>query len=373
MERVDVVVIGGGLAGLAAGGASAQGGVRSILVEQDTLPRADEGLQALTRHELETLGLGVDDAERVLTRMHVGPHDPVELAGRAVLCAVRTEHLHRHLLERARRAGMELRDGTAVGGLTLDPEGWTLDLEGAEPIRAPILVVADGVRSPTLQRLGVADAQRFTPTQSEIITFGRAQFSLKGDELERFDAYRVEERGGPMSRYEILPGATDLTLAFGPVWQSGTGETPWPSATHPATTRALEIAVRKLDLPSDALAVSLEEWRLGGLPCPATFDGGMVVGAAAGHRPPWPLRASSALIRQGEQAGRAAARAVLDKAWTAKALAERLGVGYDEHVASTRAALAFEAEGLRERRSLPPEFWRRGRVSGSSRPSRPRA
>lgn len=359
MERVDVVVVGGGLAGLAAGSAAAQGGVRSLLVEEGALPRGGEALQALTRTEMEELGLEADDAERILGRMRVGEFEPVTLGGRAVLGSIRTETLHRHLLERARRGGMELRDRTRAHSVSLDPEGWVVEVQNAEPIRAPILILADGVRSRTLESLGVAGAQRFTPNHAEVITFLVAHFDLPKDQVASLDTYRIEEGRGPMTRYELLPGRDGATLAVGPVWQSITGDGSWPSPAHPSAARALEIAMRALALPSPPRSFDVEEWRIGGLPCPATFDGGMVIGAAAGHRPPWPLRAAHALVRQGEEAGRAAARAVLDKAWTAAALAQRLGAGYDVAVASARASFAWEAQGLRKRRELPPEFWRR--------------
>lgn len=373
MERVDVVVIGGGLAGLAAASAAAQGGVRSILVEKDTLPRGGEALTALSRRELTSLGLTEEDGERVLARMRVEGHEGVGLDGQAVLVSVQMERLHRHMLERARRAGMELRDGTRAGSVGLDPEGWIVELEGGEPIRAPILVIADGVRSRTLQHLGVSVAQRLTPADAEVVTCFTAHFNLDKKQAAAFEEYRIIEASGPMSRYELLPGKKGVTLAFGPVWQSSNGEAPWPSAAHPSAMRALEIATRVLNLPSDPSSIGVEEWRIGGLPCPATFDGGMVIGAAAGHRPPWPLRASHALVRQGELAGGAAAKAVLDKVWSARALSNRLGADYDAAVAPARAAFSWESNGLRQRRELPPEFWRRGRVVTSSRPTRARA
>lgn len=361
MERVDVVVVGGGLAGLAAGAAAAAGGVRAILVEADALPRGGQGLQALSRGEMEALGLGSDQAQRVLSLMQVGDRPPVELGGRAVIGAVRGETLHRHLLDRARRSGLELRDRTQARAVTLDPEGWVVELERAEPVRAPILIIADGVRSRILRTLGVATAQHFTPGHAEAVTFLVAHFELNREQLAGFDTYRIAEASGPMSRLELLPGDDGVTLAVGPIWQSIDGDAPWPSPEHPAAQRALRVAIRALGLPAAPRSVELEEWRIGGLPCPATFDGGMVIGAAAGHKPPWPLRASHALVMQGEEAGRAAARAVLEKVWSASALAERLGAGYDLAVAPARAGFVMEAEGLRRRRSLPPEFWRRGR------------
>lgn len=353
MERVDVVIVGGGVAGLAAAAAAAAGGVRAIVVEQVSLPRTAHLLYALTERELSTIGLPAKQAERIHGQAVFGG-EPVTLGGTLPIHAIRAQALHHHLYLRAKKAGAELRDGVKAASTALDHEGWIVRVLGAEPIRAPILIVADGARSTTLQSIGLAAAQRFSPSWAEVVTFLCATWDLPPSELNKHPMPAIRETQGPVGRCEILPGRDRLTIALGPVWSGvGAPDRTWPSAASGAAIAALDRLCRELELPTKPRAVELEEWRLDALPVPPTFDGGIVIGAAAGHRPRRPLSAQGALFRAGALAGAAAAKAVLAQTWRAAELGRLLGDGYGELLAEVQAEIAHEAHGLRRARVLP--------------------
>jgi flavin-dependent dehydrogenase len=345
MERVDVVVVGGGVAGLAAGWAAAAGGVRAIVVDEAPLPRASHMLYALSARDLEIAGLDASSAERVHDRMSIAPHDPVLLGDSMAIHAVRAQALHVHLLTKARTAGAEIRPGARRVRTTSDRDGWIIRSENGEPIRAPILIVADGARSPTLASIGVAEAQRFSVSQAEVVTFLCATWDLPPSELGKHTIPLVHESGGPMGRWEILPGRDGVTVAVGPVWEK------WASPSSPGTFAALDRATRALALPHKPRAIEMEEWRLDMLPVPPTFDGGIVIGAAAGHRPRRPLDGQGALLRAGRIAGRAAAKAVHLEDAGAKALGGMMADEYLEIVAHVEAEIAHESHGLRRERA----------------------
>lgn len=350
MERVDVVIVGGGVAGLAAAAAASAGGVRAIVVEQASLPRSMQLLYAMSAEDLELMGLDAIVAERVHDRLTTG-ETPVALGGNLAIHAVRAQTVHQHLYTKARNAGAEIRDGVKAAGTMLDQEGWLVRVSGAEPIRAPILIVADGARSTTLSSIGLAAAQRFSPRQAEIVTFLCATWELPPSEQGKYTIPSIREGWGPISRWEILPGRDRLTVALGPVWfGAAESDEAWPSAASRGAIAALDQVCRSLELPAKPKAVELEEWRLDALPVPSTFDGGLVIGAAAGHRPRRPLSAQGSLFRAGRLAGHSAARAVFSGRWDAAALSELLGEEYRFLASEVAAEIAYEAHGLRRPR-----------------------
>jgi menaquinone-9 beta-reductase len=163
----DVVVVGGGPAGAAAGIALARRGRDVVLVDRATFPRdkiCGDGLTAGALRLLEDLGLRpaavtswkpVDD---VVVRSPSGHEVTLPLpkdAGLYAVIARRTE-LDAALLEVARGEGVKVHDGHACTAATEHDDRIVLDVEGIGPMAARYAIAADGMWSPMRKHLGVA-------------------------------------------------------------------------------------------------------------------------------------------------------------------------------------------------------------------------
>jgi geranylgeranyl reductase family protein len=178
----DVLVAGGGPAGAATAATCARRGLRVLLVDRARFPRhkaCAEYLSPEAARDLEALGvLGaveraggarlagfrlVADDGREVTGRFAGtapafvPYRPFGFAlPRAVLDPI--------VLEAARAAGAEVREETALQDLVLAREvvtgGVLRSGAGREPVRAAVVVGADGLNSLVARRLGLARAGR---------------------------------------------------------------------------------------------------------------------------------------------------------------------------------------------------------------------
>lgn len=356
MERVDVVVVGGGAEALAAAAGAANEGVRVITVSPDPLPDNGRTLHVICDDERQRFAL--PGGERVLDRCSVDEHSAVGRAGPAELHVFSHAAISDALVHLVRKAGAEIRGNATAVHADLDSDGWHVQLSAGEPIRAPVLIVADGARSRMLETLGIAQAQRFTASAAEVVTFFTATWP-DSDLNGKFDCMHVIESAGPMSRIEVVPGRSSVTVAFGPVWHGVFArEADWPSTSNASVTTALTGVKKRLGIDTDPTSMGVAEWRLDALPAPATFDGGLVIGAAAGHRLRQPLSATGHLIAGGMAAGVGAAKCVLDKDWRAGALGQALQERYRALMDPLQAELTLQVHGLRKRRKLAPSFWR---------------
>jgi geranylgeranyl reductase family protein len=167
-HHADVVVVGGGPAGSAAATTLARAGRAVVLVDKATFPRdkcCGDGLTTGALRLLEQLGLDpasvaswqpVDD---VVVRSPSGFEATFPLPrGQGAFAAVtRRTDLDAALLDVARKAGVEVLEGTAVTGVDADAERVVLQLaEGSAVASAPYVVAADGMWSPTRKLLGGA-------------------------------------------------------------------------------------------------------------------------------------------------------------------------------------------------------------------------
>lgn len=359
MERVDVVVLGGGVEALAAAWGAATGGVRVIVVADDDLPRRSETLYGACVADIEAHGLDPAAAERRIDVLQVDGQAPIALAGGMEILAIKGAEIDTLLMAQAKKAGVELRDGAHVVHADIDPDGWRLQLSAGEPIRAPILIVADGARSRTLETLGIAQAQRFSASGAEVVTFLCASWDVGASEAEAHRELRVVESAGPLGRIEILPGRNLITAAVGPIWRGvAVPDSGWPSPSGKGVDVHVDRVRRLLGVDGEPDALDLEEWRLDALPSPATFDGGIVVGAAAGHRLHQPLTSVGHGIGTGRCAGASAARAVHGKDWSAPALKAELVEDYAPLTNCVHAQIAHQAHGLRAPADPSDIAWR---------------
>lgn len=163
----DVAVVGGGPAGSAAAIALARAGRRTVLVDRARFPRdkiCGDGLTAGALRLLAELGLDPSDVaswQRVDTTVVRGPGGRQVVLplpdGQGTFAAVaRRADLDLAVLDLARTAGADVREGVSVSGTDVRHDMVVLRLDGEEPLTARYVVAADGMWSPVRKHLGLA-------------------------------------------------------------------------------------------------------------------------------------------------------------------------------------------------------------------------
>jgi flavin-dependent dehydrogenase len=207
----DVIVVGGGPAGLAAAVAAASRGLDVLVLERKALPAdkaCGEGLLPSGVRALEALG-----ACALLDRSAVAPLRAIRwidgaLAAEAQLPApgglgVRRTALSAALLARARAAGAEVRDRASVRAHRRRPDGVEVETEGGTE-RARLLVAADGLASPIRRREGLDAPAPGAPRFGVRRHFARAPWS---------DAVEVHFGDG-VEAYVTPAGPNRVGIAF---------------------------------------------------------------------------------------------------------------------------------------------------------------
>ena len=171
----DVAIVGAGPAGSAAAISLARGGWRVLLVDRTTFPRDKPCAEYLSPAAEPLLReLGVLD-----TIVNTGPGRPrgfriytpnggmfqgdfagtCDATGRPFFetgLAVPRYTLDAILVEGARRAGASVSENWTLGSIERDSGGiWTLTTRSGAPVRARILIAADGIHSTVARRLGL--------------------------------------------------------------------------------------------------------------------------------------------------------------------------------------------------------------------------
>ena len=138
-----------------------------LLVDKATFPRekcCGDGLTALALRLGEGLGLdpspieGWQEVEDLVIHPPGGRSTRYPLPrGDGLYAAVvpRLEY-DAALLDLARSAGAEVRDGHGLTGISVDDGSATLEVDGLGTVRATTVVAADGMWSPTRRLLGLA-------------------------------------------------------------------------------------------------------------------------------------------------------------------------------------------------------------------------
>ena len=166
---VDLAIVGGGPAGSAAAITAARSGLSVLLVDRATFPRdkcCGDGLTALALRLGEGLGLdpllipGWQTVEDLVIHPPGGRSTryPLPCGDGLYAAVVPRMQYDAALLDLARSAGADVRDGHGLTGINVDGDVATLEVEGLGTIRATTVVAADGMWSPTRKLLGLASS-----------------------------------------------------------------------------------------------------------------------------------------------------------------------------------------------------------------------
>jgi geranylgeranyl reductase family protein len=161
----DVLVVGAGPAGAAAGITLRRAGVSTIVIDKARFPRdkcCGDGLTTLALRELEALGLepaavdGWFDVDAAWLRSPSGREVCLPLPDRGRYAAVAPRAtLDAELVAVARRAGVDVRDGHGFAGVeSITDERLDVAVEGVGTVRTRYVVAADGMWSPVRKSVG---------------------------------------------------------------------------------------------------------------------------------------------------------------------------------------------------------------------------
>ncbi|MGW0243998.1 geranylgeranyl reductase family protein [Micromonospora chalcea] len=155
----DLVVVGGGPAGLSAAHAAARSGVRTLVVERATHPRyktcgggligtslaeVADRLEVPAHDRVDRITF-TRDGRRAFTRRHPSP----------LVTMIRREEFDDRLRAAAVTAGAQVREGVAVRAVEQDPDEVRVRLADGEVVRARAVIGADGSSGVTARHVGV--------------------------------------------------------------------------------------------------------------------------------------------------------------------------------------------------------------------------
>ncbi|PGH44798.1 hyaluronate lyase [Micromonospora sp. WMMA1996] len=295
----DLVVVGGGPAGLSAAVAAARAGVRTLVVERATHPRYKtcgggligtslaevDGRIEVPAHDRVDRVTFTRDGRRAFTRRHPAP----------LVTMIRREEFDHRLRAAAVTAGAQVREGVAVRAVEQDPDGVRLRLADGEVVHARTVVGADGSSGVTARHVGVRFRQVDLGLELELPVSDAEQQRWRGRLL-------IDWGPVPGSYAWVFPKGDRLTV--GVISARGEGE----------RTRAyLRDFVDRVGLSG----VSPEHdsghlTRCRADDSPLRHGRVLVAGDAAGLLEPWSREGISYALRSGRLAGEAVAAGDLD-------------------------------------------------------------
>lgn len=147
----DLIVVGGGPAGLATSIFAARQGMRVTVLERGVLPMdkpCGEGLMPEGVRLMEAMGVSVARSYPLHGIRYidesVGAVEARFPSGHGL--GMRRHELSSAMVERARKLGVRIRERTTVRDVRIKADGVAIDC-GRETLRAPFLVAADGLHS----------------------------------------------------------------------------------------------------------------------------------------------------------------------------------------------------------------------------------
>lgn len=213
-----VLVVGGGIGGLAAATALAQRGIQTTVLERNSdfqLPGVGLGQPANALRAYRDLGVLDEvleagfiyrsmryyDSDRQLTADHA-----FQLGGDDVppVCALSRQTLHSILLRAAQRAGVEVRMATTVASLAQTGDGVDVTLSDGGALRTDLVAGFDGIRSTTREMIF---GELFRPRP-----LGYGAWRIQVPRPQDVDA--MEFHQGLGSKTGLMPLSEDLMYLF---------------------------------------------------------------------------------------------------------------------------------------------------------------
>ncbi|MGC4892747.1 geranylgeranyl reductase family protein [Micromonospora sp. DT31] len=295
----DLVVVGGGPAGLSAAHAAARGGVRTLVVERATHPRYKtcgggligtslaevDGRVEVPAHDRVDRITFTRDGRRAFTRRHRSP----------LVTMIRREEFDDRLRAAAVAAGAQVREGVAVRAVDQDPDAVRLRLADGDVVHARAVVGADGSSGVTARHAGVRYRQVDLGLELELPVDAAEQDRWRGRML-------LDWGPVPGSYAWVFPKGDRLTV--GVISARGAGE------RTRAYLRDLVARLGLADLSPEHDSGHLTRCRAED--SPLRHGRVLVAGDAAGLLEPWSREGISYALRSGRLAGEAVAAGDLD-------------------------------------------------------------